>query len=83
MAASAFTDRVLDVLETLGTDVPMEEILRLCPELTWNQVFLAIDTLSRNGRLLVTLNPDRSYWVRASRVRVAASALAAASDSER
>jgi hypothetical protein len=29
----------------------LEEIMRYCPNLTWNQVFLAVDGLSRSGKL--------------------------------
>jgi hypothetical protein len=67
MAVSATISRVHSALEELGTDCPMEEIMGLCPELTWNQVFLAIDYLSRTGQVCVTRDPDRTYRVRASR----------------
>lgn len=52
-------------LEQLGTDCSMEEVVNLCPELTWNQVFLAIDYLSRTGQIRVTLDGDRTYRVQA------------------
>jgi hypothetical protein len=67
MAVSAIIARVHDALERLGTDCSMEDVPALCPELTWNQVFLAIDYLSRTGQVCVTLDPDRTYRVRASR----------------
>jgi hypothetical protein len=44
----------------------MEEIMGLCPELTWNQVFLAVDYLSRTGQIRVTLDSGRTYRVAAS-----------------
>ena len=44
----------------------MEEVVALCPELTWNQVFLAIDYLSRTGQICVTVDPGRTYRVQAS-----------------
>ena len=53
--------RVQQALENHGTDCPMEEVVGLCPELTWNQVFLAIDYLSRTGQVLVTMDPGRTY----------------------
>jgi hypothetical protein len=66
--------RVQDVLDQLDTDCSLEEVMNLCPELTWNQVFLAIDYLSREGRVCVTLAGDRTYRVQAHRaVPVAAS----------
>ena len=67
MVVSAIIARVHDSLEQLGTDCSMEDVVGLCPELTWNQVFLAIDYLSRTGQVRVTRDPDRTYRVRASR----------------
>jgi len=66
MAISAIIERVHDALEQYGTDCAMEEVAGLCPELTWNQVFLAIDYLSRTGQVRITTDPDRSYRVQAS-----------------
>jgi hypothetical protein len=65
MDAEAIGDRVREALEDLGTDYPMEDVVRLCPGLTWNQVFLAIDHLSRNGLIHVMLDSTRNYRVRA------------------
>ena len=67
MGISAVILRVQDALEHLDTDCSIEDVPGLCPELTWNQVFLAIDYLSRTGQIRVTLDPDRTYRVRASR----------------
>ncbi len=64
MPVSEVVDRVRSALDEVGTDFPMEEVVSLCPELTWNQVFLAIDYLSRNGEIQVTLDPGRTYRVR-------------------
>jgi hypothetical protein len=66
MAVSAIVSRVHSALEELGTDCPMEEIVGLCPELTWNQVFLAIDYLSRTGQIRMTLDAGRTYRVEAT-----------------
>ena len=65
MNAEAVTARVREALEDLGTDYPMEDVVRLCPGLTWNQVFLAIDHLSRTGLIHVKLDSTRNYRVRA------------------
>ena len=66
--------RVQTVLKQLGTDCSLEEVMTLCPELTWNQVFLAIDYLSREGLVRVMLDGDRTYRVQAHHaVQVAAS----------
>jgi hypothetical protein len=66
MTVSASIARVYDALERLGTDCPLEEVVGLCPDLTWNQVFLAIDYLSRTGEIRVTRDPGRTYRVQES-----------------
>ncbi|MDH4083284.1 MAG: hypothetical protein OEV99_06470 [Nitrospira sp.] len=79
MALPAIIVRVHRALEQLGTDCSMEELVNLCPELTWNQAFLAIDYLSRAGQIRVTLDGDRTYRVQAQHaVPVAASPTAQA-----
>lgn len=60
-------DQVRERLEQLGTVCPLEEVMDLCPELTWNQVFLAIDYLSRTGQVRVTMDVGRTYTVQAYR----------------
>ena len=71
MAIEAVIFRVHGALEKLGTDCPMEEVVTLCPELTWNQVFLAIDYLSRTGQICVTLDTGRTYRVQATHAATA------------
>ena len=74
MIFAAIIVRVQSVLEQICTECSMEEVMTLCPELTWNQVFLAIDYLSRAGQVRVTLDGDRTYRVQAQHaVSVAAS----------
>jgi hypothetical protein len=63
MQVSAIIDRVYGALEQFGTTCSMEEVVGLCPDLTWNQVYLAIDYLSKTGKVSVTLDPDRTYTV--------------------
>jgi hypothetical protein len=63
MQVSAIIDRVYDALEQFGTTCSMEEVVGLCPDLTWNQVYLAIDYLNKTGKVSVTLDPDRTYAV--------------------
>ncbi len=67
MVLAAIIVRVHRALEQLGTECPMEEVRTLCPELTWNQVFIAIDYLSRAGQVRVTVDGDRTYRVQAHR----------------
>ena len=64
---AAHIDRVRDRLEQRGTACPFEELMELCPELTWNQVFLAIDHLSRTGQVRVTMDVGRTYTVQVYR----------------
>ncbi|MDF0664736.1 MAG: hypothetical protein P0119_01545 [Nitrospira sp.] len=64
MTLAAIIVRVHCVLEQLGTDCSMEELVTLCPELTWNQVFLAIDYLSRSGQIRMILAGDKTYRVK-------------------
>jgi hypothetical protein len=42
--------------------VLLEELNRLLPDCTWNQVFAAVDRLSREGRLEIH-HPDRCAYV--------------------
>ena len=63
MQVSTIIERVHQALEEHGSDCSMEEVVGLCPDLTWNQVYLAIDYLSKTGRVRVTLDPDRTYTV--------------------
>ncbi len=64
MQVSAIIDRVYGALEEFGTTCSMEEVVGLCPDLTWNQVYLAIDYLNKTGKVTATLDPDRTYTVR-------------------
>ncbi len=65
MVLAAIIVRVQRVLEQLGTDCSIEEVMTLCPELTWNQVFLVIDDLSRAGQVRVTRDGDGTDRVQA------------------
>lgn len=64
MLVSAIITRVHEALERLGTDCPIEEVVGLCPDLTWNQVSLAMDYLIQTGQVRVTPDPNRTYRVR-------------------
>ena len=63
----AHLDRVLTVLQQQGMPYPLEGVVGLCPDLTWDQVFLAIDCLSRSGQIRLTLDANRTYRVQLSR----------------
>jgi hypothetical protein len=65
MAVEGVFQQVYDALQKLDTECPIEEVVALCPNLTWNQVFLAIDYLSRTGYVRVIQDPGRTYRVQA------------------
>ncbi len=65
MKLAAIKVRVHRALERLGTGCSMAEVVTLCPELRWNQVFLAIDDLSRGGQVRVTRDGDGTDRVQA------------------
>ncbi len=58
--------RLLAALKALGRPCPLEDTVGLCPDLTWNQVFLAIDDMSRSGHVIVTRNSAGAYCIRLS-----------------
>jgi hypothetical protein len=45
-------DQVIDVLHKTHT-CDLEDVTRQCANLTWNQVFLAVDRLSRSGEIVL------------------------------
>jgi len=65
MKLAAIKVRVHRALEQLGTGCSLAEVVPLCPELTWSQVFLAIDDLSRAGQVRVTRDGDGTDRVQA------------------
>jgi hypothetical protein len=59
---SAAEDQVIDiVLKTRACD--LEEMTRQCTNLTWNQVFLAVDHLSRSGEVKLVPKGRGMYMV--------------------
>jgi hypothetical protein len=75
MLVSAIITRVHEALERVGTDCPIEEVVGLCPDLTWNQVSLAMDYLIHTGQVCLTPDPNRTYRVRVHHAVVRASHL--------
>jgi hypothetical protein len=65
MKLAAIKVRVHRALERFGTGCSLAELVPLCPELTWNQVFLAVDDLSRAGQIRVTRDGDGTDRVQA------------------
>jgi hypothetical protein len=75
MLVSEIIARVHHALEQCGTECSRKEVVGLCPDLTWNQVFLAIDYLRQTGQVRVICDPDEKYRIQAYHgvVRVEAS----------
>ena len=67
MDTTTLIGRVKITLEQVGKDCPLEEMMDLCPDLTWNEMFLARDDLSRRGEGRVTMEADRTYRVQVRR----------------
>jgi len=55
-------DQVIDMMHRVYA-CDLEEVTRQCPNLTWNQVFLAVDHLSRNGELMLVPRGRGLYTV--------------------
>ena len=57
------TDRILDeVQRTHGCDLDM--LTKSLSDLSWSQVFLEVDRLSREGQVLVTRGTGGGYMIR-------------------
>ena len=64
MSMTAITKDVRVRLEAADRVYDMNEVIALCPDLTWNQVFLAIDHLSRTGQIELRRDPTQGYRVK-------------------
>jgi hypothetical protein len=57
------TDRILgQVQRTHGCD--LDWLTKSLSDLSWSQVFLEVDRLSREGQVQVTLEPEGRYMIR-------------------
>ena len=57
------TDRILGAVKRTH-ECDLDTLANNLPELTWNQVFLEIDRLSRQGQILVTFGTGGRYMIR-------------------
>jgi hypothetical protein len=63
VAQSPVTHRILgEVKRSHGCD--LDTLAQSLPDLSWNQVFLEIDRLSRQGQVLVTFGTGGRYMIR-------------------
>jgi hypothetical protein len=53
-------DLIIDIVRRAHI-CDLEEVARQCTDLTWNQVFLAVDRLSRNGKIKLTPRGRGTY----------------------
>ena len=63
MSVATLNDRIHTILKQLDTECPLDEVMDLCPDITWNQIFSAIDILSRTGQVRVRIDAEGIYWV--------------------
>jgi len=56
-------DQVLMVLQQQGKRCSVDEVVGFCSDLTEDQVFLAIDYLTRTRQVCRTLDANRTSWV--------------------
>lgn len=57
--------RVLEVIVRFPGSV-LDDLVRECPDLTWNQVFVVIDRLSREGVLTMSPKGRSQYAIHLS-----------------
>lgn len=62
-------ERILEALRWYP-DCSLEELTDICPDLMWNQMFLAVDQLSRTGQVILQLRARGLYTVRVPRQKV-------------
>jgi hypothetical protein len=63
VSQSPVTHRILgEVKRSHGCD--LDTLAQSLPDLSWNQVFLEIDRLSRQGQVLVTFGTGGRYMIR-------------------
>ncbi|HSL04980.1 MAG TPA: hypothetical protein VK901_15740 [Nitrospiraceae bacterium] len=55
-------DQVIDIVRRVHV-CDLEEVVRQCADLTWNQVFLAVDRLSRSGKIMLVRRGRGMYTV--------------------
>jgi hypothetical protein len=55
-------EAVLEILQRTGPCC-LDDLVRYLPYLSWSEVFLAIDRMSKDGRLLSSRSPSRQEEV--------------------
>jgi hypothetical protein len=58
-------DVILEALAMAqGNGCSFDELIDLCPDLTWNQIFLEVDRLSREGLVQLSQTQPGTYCAR-------------------
>jgi hypothetical protein len=60
---ASVADRILQTVSH-SPGCLLDEVIQACPDFSWNQIFLEIDRLSRQGELLLKLESPGVYSVR-------------------
>ncbi len=68
MDQATTVSRLLTLLGCLESKCKMDSVIELFPDMTWSDVVLAIDELSRSGDLILTRDEKREYWVQPAHV---------------
>lgn len=63
MSMTAIIEDIRARLDSTGHECGIEEVAAKCSNLSWNQVFLAVDLMSRTGQVQLRLDPSRGYRV--------------------
>jgi hypothetical protein len=66
---TAVADRILGELERMPR-CDLDTLTKSLPDLSWNQVFLEVDRLSREGMVVVTFDLERRYMIRLPEYKV-------------
>ncbi len=64
-AVETIVENVHRVLHLHGRECLIEELIALCPELTWGQVVLAVNHLSHTGQIQLKRDRARGCTVKA------------------
>jgi hypothetical protein len=65
-ATTTATMQIMDVLARSGSDgCLLDDLIRQCPDLTWNQIFIEVDRLSRTGEVRLRPRDGCQYVVTA------------------
>jgi len=62
MTQETVATRILDVVSR-SPGCLLEDLTRACPDLTWNQIFLEVDHLSRSGQVILTRKGPGAYTI--------------------